>query len=196
MDGALIRQHIRGALARRFDAAVMDNVYRGDYAECLVAYALGDGWTLTWTEGWDWAPWDIEHASGVRIEVKQSAARQSWDRTEIAPDRRTNARFDIAPRSGYWPRNGGDWIQFPEPSRPADIYVFAWHGQRKKGSTDQGDPEQWEFIVVPEFKLPKLQQTIGLTVLERIAVSCRFDHLRDVVAAACPTSDQLKKLKL
>ncbi len=196
MKGSEIRHRIQEVLARRFAAGVMDNVYRGDYVECLVAQALGDGWELTWTDGWDWAAWDIEHHSGVRIEVKQSAARQAWDRLAVAPDRRAKARFDIAPRTGYWPKGGGDWIPFAVPSRPADLYVFAWHGERRKDKADQGDPCQWQFFVVPESNLPNQQKTVGLNALGRIAAPCRFDRLGGVVSAACPDSGELKQLKL
>ena len=165
MEVTPIRQRIRDTLARRFETNVMDNIYRGDYVECLVAQALGDGWALTWTDGWDWAAWDIEHETGVRVEVKQSAARQSWDRSAVAPERRAKARFDIAPRLGYFPADGGDWISFRKPSRPADIYVFAWHGERQRNLTDQSDPHQWGFFVVAGEGLPE-QKTIGLTVLQ------------------------------
>ena len=89
---------------RRYHRSVMNNVYRADYVECLVASTLGPKWWLTWERGWDWAPWDCQHASGTRLEVKQTAARQSWDR-ETLPRRRA-PRFDIAPRTGYSTQDG------------------------------------------------------------------------------------------
>ena len=101
---------------------------------------MGDGWKITWAEDWDWAAWDIEHRTGVRVEVTQSATRQSWDRGEVAPERQATAMFDIAPRTGYWPKDGGEWIPFDPPSRPADIYVFAWHGGEQRALADQSDP--------------------------------------------------------
>ena len=64
----------------RFDRCVISNVYRADYIECLVTLTLGPAWWITWARGWDWAPWDCQHPSGARLEVKQAAARQSWDR--------------------------------------------------------------------------------------------------------------------
>ena len=51
MKATLIRKRIRDILAQRFETNVMDNVYRGDYVECLVALALGDSWDLTWADG-------------------------------------------------------------------------------------------------------------------------------------------------
>ncbi|MYB15451.1 MAG: hypothetical protein F4X41_00225 [Chloroflexi bacterium] len=164
----------------------MENVYRGDYVECMVAHALGHDWQLTWINGWNWAVWDIEHRTGVRVEVKQSSARQSWDRAAEAPDRQAIARFDIAPRTGYWLKNGGDWIPFQSPSRPADVYVFAWHGERRREFADQSDPAQWRFFVVAESELPCLQKTIGLQVLKRSYSSCRIGELPDAIATAFP----------
>ena len=40
-------QRIQKALMRRYDTPVMNNVYRADYVECLVAWALGTDWKLT-----------------------------------------------------------------------------------------------------------------------------------------------------
>ena len=113
-------------LIRRYDQRIMNNVQRGDYVECMIATALGPDWRLTSEEGWDWAAWDSEHtASETRLEIKQSAARQSWDRGSDTP--RRNPGFDIRPRKGYWPKDGGPWVT--DPGRPADVYVFAWHGE-------------------------------------------------------------------
>ena len=184
MRDAVNGQQVRDTLMRRYESALLDNIYRGDYVECLVALSLGIGWELTWVSGWDWAAWDIEHESGARIEAKQSAARQRWDRTLEAPIRRP--RFDIAPREGFWTRDGNAWMQFQEPSRPADIYVLAWHGERQNKLANHCDPLQWQFFVVPEKRLPKSQKSIGLAGIERIALSCRINELRDSVMAVWP----------
>ena len=66
----------------------------------MVALALGPEWKLPCEHRWDWAPWDIEHESGARIEVKQSAVRQTWDREEVAE--RRNPSFNIALRKGIF----------------------------------------------------------------------------------------------
>lgn len=60
----------------------MDNRERGDYAEQLVLSALGPDWK--WV-GLGWKPWDLERNYGerrVRIQVKQSAMAQFWQRPE------------------------------------------------------------------------------------------------------------------
>ena len=94
---AALHRRIQTTLMHRYDTPVMNNVYRSDYVECLVMFTLGDDWWLTWTRGWDWAAWDCQHTSGVRLEVKQAAARQSWDRE--TPARHRAPRFDTPPHS-------------------------------------------------------------------------------------------------
>ena len=68
-------------LTQRYDGPNMNNVSRGDYVECMIAITLGTDCRLTCADGWDWAAWDFEHlSSGVRLEIKQAAARQTWDK--------------------------------------------------------------------------------------------------------------------
>ena len=173
-------------LRRRYDGPIMNNVSRGDYVECMIAAVLGADWRLPWADGWDWAAWDCEHTpSRARLEIKQAAARQTWDRGPTPP-RRT--AFDIAPRSGYWTKEG-EWID--SLGRQADVYVFAWHG-RDDDHADHTDPQQWRFFVVAERDLPQGQKSIGLRRLEEIANPCGVADLRRAVEAACPEDYELK----
>ncbi len=175
-------------LIRRYDRPIMNNVDRGDYIECMIASALGAAWRLTWEDGWDWAAWDCVHVpSGARLEIKQAAARQSWDRESERP--RRNPDFDIALRRGYWPKEGFRWIE--RPGRQADLYVFAWHGRRDEHA-DHRDPGQWRFFVVAERSLPAGQKSIRLSKLEKIATSCGVAELGRAVEAACPAPEDLK----
>ena len=183
-----MHQCIQATLMRRYDTPVMNNVYRADYVECLVAFTLGTDWWLTWVRGWDWAAWDCQHASGARLEVKQAAARQSWDR-ETLPRRRV-PRFDIAPRTGYWTQDGSRWVN--SPGRPADLYVFAWHGESRDGYADHRDANQWLFFVVAEQDLPNNQTYIGLTALKAIVSPCRITDLRRAVKNACPRTRSIQ----
>ena len=74
-----MHERILDMLVRRYKQPIMNNVQRGDYVECMIALALGEEWKLTSEDGWDWAAWDCEHrVSGARLEIKQSATRQSW----------------------------------------------------------------------------------------------------------------------
>ena len=67
VDAAKVLEEV----SRPYKQRVMNNVPRSDYVEAIIALALKDsGWTRK--EPWD--AWDFEHESGLRLEVKQSAA--------------------------------------------------------------------------------------------------------------------------
>ena len=72
------RAFVRGILdsiaADLYDRPIITNNIRPHYVERMIVRALGDGWTLVSA---DWSGWDIESATGVRVEVKQSAVRQT-----------------------------------------------------------------------------------------------------------------------
>ena len=178
---------IRDLLLGPYDKPVMNNTHRAHFVECLIALALGEQWQLTWQQGWDWAAWDLESESDVRLEVKQAAARQSWDPAETP---RRFPRFDIAPRDGYWTGEGSEWKDLP--GRHADIYVFAWHGEAKAELCDQRNAEQWVFYVVPERSLPDDQKSIGLSALQQLVAQCRIRELEKAVIAACPLPEEQK----
>ncbi|WP_420462732.1 hypothetical protein [Candidatus Palauibacter sp.] len=157
-------------VGRSYDQPVMNNVHRSEYVEAIVALALRDS---GWTRKAPWDAWDLEHKSGVRLEVKQSAAAQSWGSGET----QRPPRFDIASRTGYWDDKEGSWV--PQPGRHANVYVFAWHGESRE-TPDQRDPISWEFYAVPERDLPS-QKTIGLTAIRDLASRCDVEGLPSAV---------------
>ena len=186
-----LHRRIKHVLMGRYDTPVMNNTDRAAYIECLVTLTLGDDWQLTWMDGWEWAPWDCQHkSSGVRLEVKHAAARQSWDR-EMTHGGRV-PRFDIAPRKGYWRQDGSAWVD--TPGRLADLYVFAWHDESRHGYADQRNANQWSFFVVDERYLPKNQKSIGLKGLKSIVFPCRIMELKRAVEDACPALGALKAI--
>ena len=152
-----VQEQTLATVFARYDRRVMNNIHRADYVECLVAMLLGPAWTLPWTSAYDWAPWDLEHVSGARIEVKQAAARQPWHRDESV--RARPPRFDIAPRGGYWTLDS-TWVE--QPGRLADIYIFAWHPETRESIVDHREPEQWTFFVLRTETLPAAQRSISL----------------------------------
>ena len=174
-----MHRNILTSLLRRYDCPVMNNTHRAEYVECLVAEFLGSGWALPWTKGYDWAPWDVEHVSGTRLEVKQSAALQPWHAGNQA--RTKSPRFDIAPRKGYWTRDG-EWLEGPD--RFADLYVFAWHGEERASVAEQRAPHQWRFFVVPTRRLPANRHSIGLPGLRELADDVGYEALRFTVNRA------------
>jgi hypothetical protein len=147
---------------------LVENSYRGLIAEIIIGEALKPDWRLCSA---DWGGWDLQHGSGCRLEVKQSAARQTW----AAPKRPSQPSFDIRERTGYW--EGSTWI--PQPGRPAHIYVFAYHPIRDD-TADHRDPSQWQFYVVPASRLPAGKR-ISLSKLALLTPAVPWSQLRDAV---------------
>lgn len=146
-----------------YGAPLVSNDFRGHLVEAIIALHIGDVWT--WC-GANYAAWDFEHAKDkIRLEVKQSARKQSW-----APPAhgKTSTVFDIRERTGRY--EGTVWIE--EAGRAADIYVFAYHGG-DDDNVDHRDPEQWQFYIVPTSMLPN-QKTISLNPLIRLCESANI----------------------
>jgi hypothetical protein len=137
------------ACAAAFGDPLISNIYRGLVVEIIVGAAMGSEWKIC---SGDWRGWDFEHPSGLRLEVKQSAARQTWTGTRKA----TKPIFDIRTRTGYF--EGADWVA--DPRRFAHIYVSAHHPIMDE-SADHRDPRQWRFHVVETGRLP-IGKTISL----------------------------------
>ena len=160
-------------IQRRYDTPIMNNTHRGEYVQLLVLDTLGEGWRA---HGDPWLSWDIEHADGTKVEVKQSAACQGWhDGTQRSlAAARKKARFGIAKGSRAWTQEAG-WIE--PPDRLADIYVFAWHPEADVGLADHRHHAEWRFYVVRSDALPDGQKSIGLSGVERLADPVGIDGL-------------------
>lgn len=159
---------------RLFGSPLLRNSIRGEVVEEIVAMALEPEWELC---AGDWASCDLRHpGTGLRIQVKQSAARQSWHSDEPPPAR---PRFSIAEKTGRWDE-GDKWVA--EPGRNADIFIFAWHPIADE-TADHRDPEQWLFYVVREDRLPP-QKSISLAAIRALADPVPFDRLAEAVRAA------------
>ncbi|MCB9997888.1 MAG: hypothetical protein H6871_02835 [Methylobacteriaceae bacterium] len=152
-----------------FGKPLIDNNFRGVVAEAIVGMTLPSGWR--WCSE-SWGGWDFEHSDGTRLEVKQSAARQSWKAPSKGPSER---RFDIAMRTGHW--LGEVWVD--APGRKAQIYVFAFHPLLHE-AVDHRDPLQWEFYVVPAGQLPS-SKSITIKRLRTFAKALLFLELGTAV---------------
>jgi len=154
-----------------FGKPLVTNVLRGHVAEAIIALALEPEWT--WSSA-DYAGWDFERSDGLRLEVKQSAAMQSW-----STGKPSRAIFDVAARTGYW-ESGTKWIA--EPGRPAHLYVFAHHSIYGDDA-DHRDPAQWQFYVVPSRALPDVK-TLGLATISTLTSPVPVMALADEVRIA------------
>lgn len=164
-----VHQIVLRSIMETFDRPVMQNSLRSMYVEEQVGVHLGDDWEHV---GADWCGWDFKSTTGVRLEVKQSAAKQSW-----IQDRPSRGSFDIRPRTGRY--EGPEWVA--GVGRFADVYVFAWHGRWEEA--DQRDEHQWQYYVVPTRSLPLTQKTIRLSVVEKLAPPTAACDLSSVVGA-------------
>ena len=147
-----------------FGKQLITNVNRGVLAETIIALALDEAWE--WCSS-DYAPWDFRHASGTKLEVKQSASRQSWHACSDPP---SSVGFDIRSRNG---QTGHTWRG--EKRRWADIYIFAHH-HVITDQADHRDPNQWLFYVVEEGRLP-LQNTLSLSRVRSLSAPVSVENL-------------------
>lgn len=157
-----------------FDAPLVNNAFRGTLVEAMLAQVLEPEWQ--WCSA-DWASHDFESAAGMKLEVKQSAALQSWHEPGVSPNR---GRFDIKARTGRY--EGLRWID--EPGRAAQIYIFGWHGVADPKLADHRDPSQWQFHAVRAIDVPD-QKTIALSRIVALAEPCSIGGIaKEVMALA------------
>ena len=161
----------------QYNRRVMNNIHRSEYIEHLVASVLGAPWKLPWTRRYDWAPWDLEHPDGTKLEIKQSAALQPWHLVPGCKRPPLRPTFDIKERKGFYDECG-DWKNCR--GRFATIYLFAWHGESDCKRADQREPEQWTFYVVRTECLPE-QKTIALSRIRACHCSVPSSALADAV---------------
>ncbi|WP_172125283.1 hypothetical protein [Devosia sp. 919] len=153
-----------------FGKPLVTNVYRSVIVEAIVATALPD-WN--WCSA-DYASCDFIHPDGTRLEVKQSAMRQTW--VTKAPSKPS---WDIAARTGFW-ENGTDWTE--RAGRNADVYVLGLH-DLVDDNADHRDPAQWQFFVLSEHRLPSTKR-LGLATAMRLVQPVGCSDLAGAVRKA------------
>lgn len=158
--------------SRIFDQPLIENSYRSAFIEAMIEpYLAPHGWRFV-GDGWD--GWDFERTDGSKLEVKQSAAHQTWSKK--SKDIPTRGSFDIAARKSSYSEGGSKHNKVP--GRNAQTYVFAWNPIYGP-ETDHRNPDQWEFYVVPAALLPDGQKTIVLSKIKRLAVPVKLEQLSD-----------------
>lgn len=153
-DSAEVRRRACDAV---FGQRLITNNFRAVIVEAMIASVLEPEWR--WCSA-DYAGWDFERADGVRLEVKQSASKQTW---HSQTDKPSSCSFDIRAREGRY--EGAAW--FEGRGRNADLYVFAHHGVCDD-SADHADPSQWAFYVIQATALPNSKR-IGLRRVQSLA---------------------------
>jgi hypothetical protein len=158
------------AATAAFGRPLVQNNLRAMLVEAMIDAVLPDTWT--WASA-DWAECDFRRSDKVRLEVKQSSARQTWGQKKPYP-----GSFDIRARTGRW-ENGTVWV--PEPGRNAEVYVFAFNPVFDD-SADHRDPLQWQFYVVPTSALDATQN-LSLAKLKRLAQAVGIQEVGERIEA-------------
>ncbi len=156
---------------------LVSNATRGVLAEYIVAQALGIANNRIRDE---WAAYDLETESGIKIEVKSAAFIQSWYQKRLS-----NIMFRT-PKTRSWDADTN--IQSKESKRQSDVYVLALLSHKEKSTINPLDVSQWEFFVVPTKILDsrkRSQHSITLPSLKRICgQSVRYSELKNAIIKA------------
>lgn len=139
---------------------LVSNAARGIVAEYVVARSLGLA-----KEGVrdEWAAFDLETPSGIKIEVKSAAYIQSWHQEHLS-----SITFRT-PKTRAWDADTN--TQSVDVKRQADVYVFALLAHNDKETIDPLDVSQWRFYVVATSVLDerkRSQYSITLKSLEKL----------------------------
>jgi hypothetical protein len=166
---------------------LVSNVSRGVLAEFVVAKAL-DIDTVSNVRD-EWAAYDLETPDGIKVEVKSAAYVQSWYQNKLS-----TISFRT-PKTLVWDPDTN--TRNSEPSRVANIYVFALLSHKDKKSIDPMNLNQWSFYVLPTTILDertRSQHSITLPTLERLSGgSVTFYDLKEKVSSAFESRNGLAR---
>lgn len=155
---------------------LLSNTERGRLAEYIVAIALdvADGVRSAWEA------YDIETATGIRVEVKASAYVQTWVQKNFS-----KIVFGIRPTRAWDPNTN---VFATDCQRQAQVYVFALLAERNQTNADPLNLAQWRFYVLPTSVLNQRapdQKTIRLSSLLRLgATEVGYRELRNAIEQA------------
>ena len=156
---------------------LVSNATRGVLAEYIVALALGGPMEPVRRE---WDAYDLKLADGTKVEVKSAAYVQAWKQT-----RPSTIVFQVGKRR-WWDAETG--MSSDEPSRHADVYVFALLKHQERDTLDPLNIAQWEFYVLPTYALndrTRSQHSITLPSLQKLSGGpLTFEQLRSAVTFA------------
>ena len=146
------RKRILDRLTRSvFDQKVIDNQYRGVWAEFMVADALGERCQVV-SHGWH--PWDLqigdsksEFPNRIRIQIKNTARIQTWRRPEDAPSK-CQWELKMRKKPAYFERDNPG-VSCEDYGYLCDLFVLCHHPLEDPDAVDHRDPSQWHFYLVP-----------------------------------------------
>ena len=154
---------------------IVGNTNRGAIAEFIVAMAIGSEASVRN----DWAAYDLETPSGIKVEVKSSAYLQSWHQAKMS-----TPSFSIRKAREWFPETN----EFSEERlRHSDVYVFcllAYRGDKRL--LDPLDLTQWEFYVIKTSEIDRIfeeRASIGINQVRRFSQAYSANSLMDAVEA-------------
>lgn len=157
---------------------LVSNVTRGRLAEYIVAWAIGLAKKGIRDE---WAAYDLETLSGIKIEVKSAAYIQSWSQ------KRLSLIMFVTPKTRAWDPETN--IQSKESKRQADVYVFALLAHTDKATIDPLNLDQWLFYVLPASILDARKRSQHSITLKSLGKIC------PAVLKYCQLKKEIEKIK-
>ena len=152
MQTGKVTQRITDRLMRdTFGQKLIDNNFRGPWAEYMVAEALGDQCIIV-SEGWH--AWDLqignsynEFPERIRIQVKNTATLQTWHN---ATEKLSKCRWvlKMRPKAAYFDEYNPN-VPCEDYGYLCDVYILCHHPISDPQIADHRDPNQWDFYVVP-----------------------------------------------
>lgn len=152
---------------------LLSNATRGRLAEFIVGSAIGLNPENSRDE---WDAYDLITEEGIKIEVKSAAYIQSWNQKRFS-----KISFSIKPARSW--ETGTSNLR-GEPKRHADIYVFCHLKHKDQNSIDPIKMEQWDFYVVPTYRLDSStggRNSISLNTLKKISSLCLYGQLKSQI---------------
>ena len=109
---------------------------------------------------------------GIKIEVKSASYIQSWSQKKLSA-----ISFSIK-KAQYWDSEGS--AQCGEPKRHADVYVFCHLKHTNQETIDPLKMEQWDFYVLPTFRLEgyaRNQGSISINPIRKLTAPKKYAEL-------------------
>jgi hypothetical protein len=161
---------------------LVSNATRGILAEYFVALALGIP-----TDGVreEWASFDLQTPTGIKVEVKSAAYVQSWRQTRLS-----RIQF-VTPMTRAW--SSVTNVQSTELKRQADVYVFALLAHQDKPTIDPLNVNQWQFYVLPTSALNARTRSQHSITLKSVCALCEvvpFEQLAAAIESAAAQTNE------
>jgi hypothetical protein len=155
---------------------ILSNATRGRFAEFIVGTALGIN-PLNLRDEWD--AFDLKTDSGIKIEVKSASYIQSWNQKQLS-----KISFSIK-KARHWDTENN--VNRGEPKRHADLYVLCHLKHLEQSTIDTMKMEQWDFYVLPTFRLDNYQRSqssITLNSLRKLCEPKKYSELKTEIENA------------